>query len=806
MNAIVGPNPLEILLLILLGGGSGLPLAGVPQGVPPAAEAPLAAKVAPAECIFYASWAGTATPDKTSGNQVEQLLAEPEVSQFMTEARGRLLQLARVASGGQEQAVRDGSRLLELIQSKPGAVFLSDIRFEEDRDGPIIEAGALVLMGEDLTEAEGLLKKLQKLTDGGASSVQIGNRTYSQIQIDDDFPAITWGAAGEYLLFGVGEGAIEGLIERARGEAPQWLTTARTNLAVPRFSSMAHLDVKRIVQLIVKESGEPEVEQMVAALGLDQIRNFTTVSGLDDTGMLTRSMLTVEGAGRGLLKWIDSEPLKSEDLKAVAQDSPLAVTFKLDPSWLLQFWIDLVQQMEPRAADEIRRELTQAGEFFGSDIQKDLVGSFGDTWKLFVQPGPRAVDVGWTLAVEVRNREKLEQFQKTVIAQAKASFEQFGGPALTTETVDGHDIHSLDLNQTGVPLVPSWCLTEDQLLVTAFPDAIKQILSAKEDVPTLVEQPDVAPFFDPKATTLAMAYADTRKVAEALLPMAPILIRQAMGPMASSMDTSTLPPSDVITKHLTPSYLAVSRTEEGLAIVSRRPLPGAAIETAVPMAAASLLPAIGSARKASRRAQSMNNLKQLAIAMHNFHDTYRAFPAGYNADKEGHPLLSWRVHILPFIEQSGLYEEFHLDEPWDSPHNKKLIERMPSAYKAPGSKCKPGMTNYLGLGGADGVFVRPAEGEPQRFPTGTRFADITDGTSNTMMIVEASDDLAITWTRPGDYAPDKENPVKGLVGLRRGGFQAALCDGSVRFISEMVDPETLNLLFTKSDGKPVNNY
>ena len=805
MNPIIGPNPLEILLLILLGGGPGMPI-GVPQGVPPAAEAPLAAKVAPADCIFYASWAGTATPDKNSGNQVEQLLAEPEVSLFVTEARDRLLGLARATSGLQEQAVKDGSRLLELIKTKPGAVFLSDVRFEEGRDQPIIEAGGLVHLGKDLSEAEGLLKRLQEQGDGDVSSVKIGDRTYFQIVIDDEFPPITWGAAGEYLVVGLGEGVIEGLIERARGEAPQWLTTARTNLAVPRFCSMAHLNVKRIVELTVKGSGAIEVEQMVAALGLDQIRDFTTVSGLDDTGMLTRSTLTIEGPGRGLLKWIDSAPLKSDDLKTVTQDSPLAVAFKLDPSWLFQFWIDLVAQMEPRAADQMRRELTQASEFFGSDIQKDVVGSLGDTWMLYVQPGPRAMDVGWTVAVDVRNREKLEQFQKTLIAQVKVAFEQFGGPSLTTETVEGHDIHSLDLNQTGVPLAPSWCLTEDQLFITAFPQAIQQILSAKEDVPTLAAQPNVTPFFQSEARTLAMAYMDTRKVAEGLLPMAPVLIGQLMGPMASSMDTSNLPPSDVILKHLTPSILAVSRTEDGLAIVSRRPLPGAAIETAAPVVAASLLPAIGASRNAARRAQSMNNLKQIGIAMHNFHDVFQAFPAGYSADKEGHPLLSWRVHILPFVEQQALFDEFHLDEPWDSPHNKKLIERMPSVYKAPGSKCKPGMTNYLGVGGADGVFVRPAEGERFKGSPGTSFANITDGTSNTVMIVEASDEQAITWTRPGDYAPDKENPVKGLVGLRRGGFQAAFCDGSVRFISASIDPETLNLLFTKSDGKPVNNY
>jgi hypothetical protein len=66
-----------------------------------------------------------------------------------------------------------------------------------------------------------------------------------------------------------------------------------------------------------------------------------------------------------------------------------------------------------------------------------------------------------------------------------------------------------------------------------------------------------------------------------------------------------------------------------------------------------LLPAVQAARDAARRAQGTNNLKQLALAMHNYHDTYRAFPAAYNTDAEGRPLLSWRVHLLPFLEQQA---------------------------------------------------------------------------------------------------------------------------------------------------------
>lgn len=214
-----------------------------------------------------------------------------------------------------------------------------------------------------------------------------------------------------------------------------------------------------------------------------------------------------------------------------------------------------------------------------------------------------------------------------------------------------------------------------------------------------------------------------------------------------------------------------------------------------------LLPAVQSARGAARRAQSLNNLKQLALAMHNYHDTFRSFPAAYNSDAEGKPLLSWRVHLLPFLEQRVLYEQFRLDESWDSPHNLPLIAQMPEVFRAPGSNAPPGKTNYLGVRGEGMAFIAPKQ--PGTRPAGSRMVEFLDGTSNTMMMVEASDALAVEWTRPADYEPDETQPSQGLVGLRPGGFLGAIVDGSVRFIAEQIDPEMLMRLFTKADGRPV---
>src|SRR5438093_7201056 len=86
------------------------------------------------------------------------------------------------------------------------------------------------------------------------------------------------------------------------------------------------------------------------------------------------------------------------------------------------------------------------------------------------------------------------------------------------------------------------------------------------------------------------------------------------------------------------------------------------------------------ANEKEARQTSVNNLKQLALAMHNYHDTYGHLPPAALKNKKGKPLLSWRVALLPFVEEDKLYKEFRLDEPWDSAHNKKLLAKMPKLF------------------------------------------------------------------------------------------------------------------------------
>lgn len=200
---------------------------------------------------------------------------------------------------------------------------------------------------------------------------------------------------------------------------------------------------------------------------------------------------------------------------------------------------------------------------------------------------------------------------------------------------------------------------------------------------------------------------------------------------------------------------------------------------------------VAKARSNAAGGRSANNLKQSVIAMHNYHDVYRRLPGKSNFDGDGNPLLSWRVHILPFIEQQKLYEQFHLDEPWDSEHNRKLIEKMPEIYLSPASKLsqEEGRASHL----------RPT-GEATACPPGPgiTFKDIRDGTTNTIMFVEVDDDRAVIWTKPDDLTVDMDNPADGLGGLYEGGFWAAMCDGSIRSFKASAPAEALRGLFTRA--------
>ncbi len=219
-----------------------------------------------------------------------------------------------------------------------------------------------------------------------------------------------------------------------------------------------------------------------------------------------------------------------------------------------------------------------------------------------------------------------------------------------------------------------------------------------------------------------------------------------------------------------------------------------------------LLPAVRSSRETARRSQCVNNLKQIGLAMYNYHSTYNCFPAAATTDTRGQPLLSWRVAILPFLEQSPLYAKFHLDEPWNSPHNLTLLDEMPGVYACPsdpesrsgGTKRQHGGTNY-------DVIIDPRSMFPPDFKPVT-IAGVTDGISSTLLVGETKQGRP--WTAPFDVPFNTATPQSGLDSFHShhsGGFNALIADGSVKFLKASINPVIFRAIVTRDGGEVIGS-
>lgn len=207
-----------------------------------------------------------------------------------------------------------------------------------------------------------------------------------------------------------------------------------------------------------------------------------------------------------------------------------------------------------------------------------------------------------------------------------------------------------------------------------------------------------------------------------------------------------------------------------------------------------LLPAVQAAREAGRRASCQNNLKQIGLAMHNYHSDYGTLPPAYTVDENGKPLHSWRTLLLPYMDQSALYEQIDLTKPWDDPINAKFNDIHIPTYSCPSiGQDLTSRTTYQIVEDPRGLVI-PA--------TGRSFDQATDGTSNTLLVVESTEAEAVPWMKPQDLPLQSLLQTSNSTAHSRG-RNAALGDGSVRYLSAELGAETLEGLVTCDGGEDV---
>ena len=253
---------------------------------------------------------------------------------------------------------------------------------------------------------------------------------------------------------------------------------------------------------------------------------------------------------------------------------------------------------------------------------------------------------------------------------------------------------------------------------------------------------------------------------------APAQVRKAMG------DSLTVVRNFLNSAHISAKSRIASLTAE-------------ADTGSLPVMVGLLLPAVQGSREAARRTRSINNLKQIGLALHNYHAVHNHFPPPVLVGPDGKTTHSWRVAILPYVDASDLYNEYKLDEPWDSENNLKVLKQMPTVFRHPNEPEGSTVACYFALTGSNTAFGEGGEGTPIR--------DITDGSSNTLMVVEARRD--IPWTKPDDIPYDAGQPVPKFGGFQPGIWLTELADGSVRTIAEAIDEKTVRALITRNGGE-----
>ena len=217
-----------------------------------------------------------------------------------------------------------------------------------------------------------------------------------------------------------------------------------------------------------------------------------------------------------------------------------------------------------------------------------------------------------------------------------------------------------------------------------------------------------------------------------------------------------------------------------------------------------LMSAFRYAKERSHRARCPNNLKQIAIALQLYHDEYGSLPPAYVADASGKPIHSWRVLLLPFLEQEPLYKQYRFDEPWDGPNNRKLHDRYSGIYTCPeqirGAPRDAGRdTSYVVVVGPQTAF--PGE-------RCVSFGDIRDGTTKTVLVVEIKNS-GIHWMEPRDLHVTQMNPRinpprgQGISSLHKGCAHAAAADGRVTTLSEQLSANEVAGLLTIDGGEPM---
>jgi hypothetical protein len=822
----------------------------------PAAGGRDVATLLPADPVLYVGWDGEAAHreawEKTAAYKSLYESGLVEIAQKMfaglvPEQAGEQTELINaVAVVAQQEGI-------SIAVTVPGA------------EGPPLPWGVAVLHGG--AELEGQIgDAVRGLTENGpAAGAEIqkedrNGRSVTVLRFPQFPPAeVGWWTDGGHLVIAVGVGAVNRALAVGAGsegdltDSRLWRAYRQGNQAF-EAASIAWLDFEKLMGALgpipvpFNGSNRPpvKIEELVRAAGLDGLRSIVMRSGFQ--GAATVSDVRVERSEKrsGLMALGDQKPITLKDLPPLPQGARGFMASSLDLAQAYDAIVGSVRNVvklgTPEAQRQVEEALGQAREAIGLNVRTELLEPLGHVLCCYNDSAQGPLGLGLTVAISVDSADKVRTALDRLLERASrlAPPDQFN---VRRTSKHGRQVVTLEI--AGAAANPSFVVTDKWFVVAIVPQACETFLLRTDGkLPAWKPEGEIATALEgvPKEFT-GLTVSDPRDTYRLIGGLAPIVLpivrrvaaeaqRQQGGEGNAAMAelaVADLPPAEVIAKPLFPN-VSVSYVE-GNTVVNhtRSSLPGfpfgdngtvGVATTAV--AVALLLPAVQQAREAARRTQSKNNLKQIALALHNYHDTYGSFPAGTveTSAKEPDNRLSWMASVLPFVEQAPLFNQLDQKQPWDQGQNGQAANSRVAVFLHPSipdsDPTAPAPTHYIGLAGIGEDGPELPVNDPKAgifaYDRVTRMADIRDGTSNTVMTSEATADSVGPWAQGGasTIRPLTEQPYingpDGIGGPSAGGCHMGLADGSVRFVSENIDPTVMEALVTINGGEAIGAF
>jgi hypothetical protein len=788
----------------------------------------------PANSAFYIGWDGT---------KHHQEAWEKTVAYEVLEKSGFVSTLAKIGFSYIPPDYEKGAGLAREVLgniTQKGVSF--SVGLTKDSDTPL-----LVLVLQDSAALEPVLQPYLKQIfgdSGRTEAVSIRGRQVTRCKLSEkEGIEVGWWVEGGHLVATLGKNAIESVMDLAEGKSPSITTSAnwrkyhedRTEFdsAFCGWLDVAALKARygdKVLRPKSATESEITVDRLLKIGGFDHMGSAVGRLGFRDRSVLYHVSVEAPAPRTGLLALINQPAMTLEQIPPLPKDAKTVIAASFDWSRAFDDIVKLARDIGDVVANDgaakVDGFVNSLPNILGFDLKHDLFDALGSVNCFYDDSSaPIPGGFGFGLAIEVKDAEKLKKTLEKVYDRVQTIFPN--GFAVAHEEQQGRPVALLTIG--ALPVRPAVCVDKKWLFVGLSPQATdSSLLRLDGKLEAWKPSPEQQTALDavPKKFQV-LCLSDPRPTYTSIVSMLPVILsgveqtlsRPAEGGSAPGSGRrmallSELPPADVLTRSMFPNAYAWTVDEQGLEAKARESAPGIVGGGGVAVSAvavALLLPAVQAAREAARRTTSKNNMKQIMLALHNYADAYGAFPAGTHPNKDLKPpqRLSWMADILPYIDLAAVHKQIDFKKAWDDPANGTAVGTRVATFLNPSAdqsaKADPPVTNYVGMAGvgADGPDLPVTSPRAGCFGYNrvTKMSDITDGTSNTVMISEAS-------KNPGPWAAGGRSTLRSLTAepyingpdgigdSHEGGCLMGFADGSVRFISDKTDPKTLRGLMT----------